>query len=47
MEYKYIPLIPKPLLKDFVNSRVIPFVGAGFSKMQIFQWDYQCLIGMR
>lgn len=32
MEYKYIPLIPKPLLKDFVNSRVIPFVGAGFSK---------------
>lgn len=32
MEYKYIPLIPKPLLNDFVNNRVIPFVGAGFSK---------------
>ena len=32
MEYKYIDLIPKPLLKDFVNNRVIPFVGAGFSK---------------
>ncbi len=32
MEYKYIPLIPKPLLNDFVNNKVIPFVGAGFSK---------------
>lgn len=32
MEYKYIQLIPKPLLDDFVNNRVIPFVGAGFSK---------------
>lgn len=32
MEYKYIASIPKPLLNDFVNNRVIPFVGAGFSK---------------
>lgn len=32
MEYKYILSIPKPLLNDFVNNRVIPFVGAGFSK---------------
>ena len=32
MEYKYISSIPKPLLNDFVNGRVIPFVGAGFSK---------------
>lgn len=29
---KYILSIPKPLLNDFVNNRVIPFVGAGFSK---------------
>ncbi len=32
MKYKYISSIPKPLLNDFVNGRVIPFVGAGFSK---------------
>ena len=32
MEYKYLSSIPKPLLNDFVNNRVIPFVGAGFSK---------------
>lgn len=32
MEYKYISSIPKTLLNDFVNNRVIPFVGAGFSK---------------
>lgn len=32
MEYKYISSIPKPLLNDFLNCRVIPFVGAGFSK---------------
>lgn len=32
MKYKYLSSIPKPLLKDFVNNRVIPFVGAGFSK---------------
>lgn len=29
---KYLPLIPKPLLDDFVHNKVIPFVGAGFSK---------------
>lgn len=32
MEYKYISSIPKPLLNDFVNNKVIPFIGAGFSK---------------
>lgn len=32
MEYTYLPLIPKPLLNDFITGRVIPFVGAGFSK---------------
>ena len=32
MEYKYISSIPKSLLNDFVNNRVIPFIGAGFSK---------------
>lgn len=32
MTYTYIPCIPKPLLKDFINNRVVPFVGAGFSK---------------
>ena len=32
MEYKYLSSIPKPLLNDFVKNRVIPFVGAGFSK---------------
>lgn len=30
--YKYINVIPKPLLDDFVHNKVIPFVGAGFSK---------------
>lgn len=32
MKYKYITSVPKPLLNDFVNNRVIPFIGAGFSK---------------
>ena len=32
MSYTYIPYIPKPLLNDFINNRVVPFVGAGFSK---------------
>lgn len=32
MKYKYISSIPKPLLNDFLNNKVIPFVGAGFSK---------------
>ena len=32
MTYKYIPVIPKPLLEDFIRNRVVPFVGAGFSK---------------
>lgn len=29
---KYISSIPKPLLNDFINNKVIPFIGAGFSK---------------
>ncbi len=32
MKYTYLPSIPKPLLNDFISGRVIPFVGAGFSK---------------
>lgn len=32
MKYKYISSIPKPLLNDFLNNKVIPFIGAGFSK---------------
>ena len=32
MEYKYISQLPKPLLSDFLKNRVIPVVGAGFSK---------------
>ena len=32
MKYKYINSIPKPLLDDFVNNRVVPIVGAGLSK---------------
>ena len=42
MNYKYLHLIPKPLLDDFVNNRVIPFVGAGFSKnadIPDFEWE--------
>lgn len=31
-DYTYIRFIPKPLLKDFICNRVVPFVGAGFSK---------------
>ncbi len=29
---EYLHLIPKPLLDDFINDNVVPFVGAGFSK---------------
>ena len=32
MEYKYLNQLPKPLLSDFLSNRVIPVVGAGFSK---------------
>ena len=32
MKYTYLQSIPKPLLNDFVTGRVIPFIGAGFSK---------------
>lgn len=32
MTYKYISSIPKPLMDDFLKNRVVPIVGAGFSK---------------
>ena len=32
MTYTYLSAIPKPLLNDFLTGRVIPLVGAGFSK---------------
>lgn len=32
MKDKYIKYIPKCLLEDFVANKVVPFVGAGFSK---------------
>ena len=32
MANKYISFIPQPLLNDFVKNRVVPFVGAGFSR---------------
>ena len=32
MKHKYLSLIPKPFLDDIIANRVIPFVGAGFSK---------------
>lgn len=32
MDYKYIPLIPKPLLDSIVQNRCVPFIGSGFSK---------------
>ena len=31
-DFRYIHSIPKPLLDDFVSNKVVPFVGAGFSK---------------
>jgi len=31
-KYKYIDTFPKPFLKDLVNNRCLPFIGAGFSK---------------
>jgi len=30
--YKYLPLLPKPLLDELVHNNVVPFIGAGFSK---------------
>ena len=32
---KYIKDVPRALLDDFVDSRVVPMVGAGFSKNAI------------
>lgn len=46
MEKKYLKYIPKTLQEDFVDNRVIPFIGAGFSKNGIVpdgtsipEWD--------
>ena len=35
MSKKYLKYIPKTLQEDFIDNRVIPFVGAGFSKNAI------------
>lgn len=32
MDYKYIPIIPQPLLDSIIQNRCVPFVGSGFSK---------------
>ncbi len=32
MKYKHLKKFPEPFLEDLVTNRVIPFVGAGFSK---------------
>ena len=37
---KYIDSIPKTLLDDFAESRVVPMVGAGFSKNAILPRGY-------
>lgn len=46
MNKKYLKYIPKTLQEDFVDNRVIPFIGAGFSKNGIVpdgtsipEWD--------
>ncbi|QUO20764.1 SIR2 family protein [Clostridiaceae bacterium Marseille-Q4143] len=46
MGEKYLKYIPKTLQEDFIDNRVIPFVGAGFSKnaiapegASILDWD--------
>lgn len=35
-EYKYIKFFPKPFLEDLIYGRVLPIIGAGFSKNAIF-----------
>ena len=35
MSEKYLKYIPRTLQEDFIDNRVIPFVGAGFSKNAI------------
>lgn len=35
MSRKYLKYIPKTLQEDFIDNRVIPFIGAGFSKNAI------------
>ena len=35
MKEKYLKYIPKTLQEDFIDNRVIPFIGAGFSKNAI------------
>jgi len=45
-KYKYIDSFPKPFLNDLVNDKVLPFIGAGFSKnaeipknKKMLDWD--------
>lgn len=45
-KYKYLSFFPKPFLDDLVTERVLPFVGAGFSKnadipknKKMLDWD--------
>lgn len=50
MSGKYLKYIPKTLQEDFIDNRVIPFVGAGFSKNAIAPegasiLDYAVLFG--
>ncbi|KQM70358.1 hypothetical protein ASE74_23545 [Pedobacter sp. Leaf216] len=35
-EYKYLKFFPKPFLEDLIYGRVLPIIGAGFSKNAIF-----------
>lgn len=46
MNKRYLDYIPKTLQEDFINNRVVPFIGAGFSKNAIVpdgtsmpEWD--------
>lgn len=45
MSGKYLKYIPKTLQEDFIDNRVIPFVGAGFSKNAIAPEGASILVG--
>ena len=45
MSGKYLKYIPRTLQEDFIDNRVLPFVGAGFSKMLLPQKEKIFLIG--
>lgn len=46
MSKKYLKYIPKTLQEDFIDNRVISFIGAGFSKNAVFQMEQVFQIGM-